>query len=108
MQAQERALPGNNRITTEGDTRTLLVDGKFDFKLNRVFREMYEQAPDHIRCFVIDLSRTHYMDSSALGMLLLLREHVHEDRSRVRIVRCNPEIRKILEIANFDKLFEIS
>jgi anti-anti-sigma factor len=108
MKAQENIMPGSNRVSTEGDTRTFHIDGKFDFKLNRAFREMYQQAPDDVRCFVIDLSRTHYMDSSALGMLLLLREHVHEDRSRVRIVRCNHEIRKILEIANFDKLFEIS
>jgi anti-anti-sigma factor len=108
MQVQDKAIPGIHNVVTEGDIRTLRIDGKFDFKLNRAFREMYQQAPDNIRCFVIDLSRTHYMDSSALGMLLLLREHVHEDRSRVRIVRCNPEIRKILEIANFDKLFEIS
>jgi anti-anti-sigma factor len=47
------------------------------------------------------------MDSSALGMLLLLREHVDGVRERVRIINCNTEIRKILEIANFDKLFDI-
>jgi anti-anti-sigma factor len=108
MQAENKVMSGSHDVVTEGTTRTLSIGGKFDFKLNRAFREMYEEAPAEIQCYVIDLSRTHYMDSSALGMLLLLREHVNEDRSRVRIVCCNPEIRKILEIANFDKLFEIS
>ena len=101
-------MPVNHQATTQGDTRTLRIDGRFDFNMHRTFRELYEQAPPEIARYVIDLARTDYMDSSALGMLLLLREHVRGDRGRVRITNCNPEIRKILEIANFDKLFEIS
>lgn len=98
----------NNPIETQGNTRMLRIDGKFDFNLHRCFRELYESAPAEISNFVINLSSTRYMDSSALGMLLLLREHVGNDSQRVRIVNCNPEIRKIFEIANFDKLFDIS
>lgn len=98
----------NHQATTQGDTRTLRIDEKFDFNMHRTFRELYETAPPEIAHYVIDLARTDYMDSSALGMLLLLREHVQGGRGRVRIVNCNSEIRKILEIANFDKLFEIS
>lgn len=95
-------------IHANGDTRTLRIDGRFDFSMHKTFRGLYEGAPAEIARYVIDLARTDYMDSSALGMLLLLREHVQGDRDRVRIVNCNPEIRKILEIANFDKLFEIA
>lgn len=97
-----------NHVVSQGDTRIMRIAGKFDFKLHRSFRELYEGAPPEISSYVIDLSRTDYMDSSALGMLLLLREHVSGDRMRVRIVNCNLEIRKILEIANFDKLFDIA
>lgn len=100
-------MPGNNQVMTHGDTRTLRIDGRFDFNMHRSFRELYECAPPEIAHYVIDLSKTDYMDSSALGMLLLLREHVQGERGRVRIVNGNHEIRKILEIANFDKLFEI-
>lgn len=96
-----------NLVNSEGNTRVMRIDGKFDFKMHRRFRELYEQAPPEITRYVIDLARTEYMDSSALGMLLLLREHVAGDRLRVQIVNCRPEIRKILEIANFDKLFDI-
>lgn len=100
-------MAAHHQATTQGETRTLRIDGKFDFSMHRTFRELYEGAPPGVSHYVIDLVRTDYMDSSALGMLLLLREHVQGDRGRVRIVNCNPEIRKILEIANFDKLFEI-
>ncbi len=101
-------MSGTDEMVVEGNTRTLHIDGKFDFKLHRRFRELYEKAPPEVNTYVIDLSRTDYMDSSALGMLLLLREHVQDDRDRVQVINCNPEIRKILEIANFDKLFDIS
>jgi anti-anti-sigma factor len=58
--------------------------------------------------YVIDLQHTDYMDSSALGMLLVLREHAGSGSASVAITRCKPEVRKILQIANFERLFDIS
>ena len=49
-----------------------------------------------------------YLDSSALGMLLLLREHVGGDDSDIRVVNSSPDVRKILGVSNFDKLFDIN
>ena len=51
---------------------------------------------------------TTYMDSSALGMLLLLRDHAGGDTAEVQVVNSNSDVRKILGISNFDKLFDIS
>jgi len=48
------------------------------------------------------------MDSSALGMLLLLRDHAGGDDAEVRVTNSNSDVRKILAISNFDKLFDIS
>jgi anti-anti-sigma factor len=45
------------------------------------------------------------MDSSALGMLLQLREHAGGSNQSVLIRNCNPEIAEILRISNFNKLF---
>jgi anti-anti-sigma regulatory factor len=41
-------------------------------------------------------------------MLLLLRDHAGGDDSDVRVVNSNSDVRKILAISNFDKLFDIS
>ncbi len=41
-------------------------------------------------------------------MLMMLRDHVGGDEADVRVVNTNPDVRKILAIANFDKLFDIS
>ncbi|NQD58876.1 STAS domain-containing protein, partial [Pseudomonas sp. CM25] len=61
--------------------------------------------PDSV---VVDLSDATYIDSSALGMLLMLRDHVGGDDSDVRVVHTNSDVRKILAISNFEKLFDIS
>jgi anti-anti-sigma factor len=56
---------------------------------------------------VIDLGDVDSMDSSALGMLLLLREHAGGDRSEIRIVNANTALRGTLRVAGFDKLFTL-
>ncbi len=96
-------------VTKSDDGRTLeiTVSGSFQFSLHREFRDAYNHytVPDsQIR---VNLAQTEYMDSAALGMILLLNEHAKQHRAS--IVLCKPPgvIRRILEIASFDKLFRI-
>ena len=69
---------------------------------------VYEQTQRPNAIYIVDLGRTEYLDSSALGMLLLLREHTGGDQAQLRIVHCSPEIRKLLTLANFHQLFSVS
>ena len=55
-----------------------------------------------------DLTEFDYIDSSALGMLLVLREHSGGEMARIEITHCRPEVHKILLSAHFDRLFSIS
>jgi anti-anti-sigma regulatory factor len=48
------------------------------------------------------------MDSSALGMLLLLRDYAGGDNAKVVLQNCGPEIKNIFEISNFEKLLTIT
>ncbi len=89
------------------DELTIHVEGRFDFSLHQSFRQSYEQVEAVPRAYTVDLGKATYMDSSALGMLLLLREHGGGDNANVRLVNCSPEVRKILTISNFEQLFEI-
>lgn len=83
---------------------TIYVDGRFDFNCHQQFRRAYEGFPG-MREYVVDLSATEYLDSSALGMLLVLREQA--GRAKLRIVNCKPAVRRILDIANFKTLFAL-
>ena len=88
------------------DYTEIRVAGRFDFTMHREFRNAYHDT-DPASNFVVDLRQTAYLDSSALGMLLLLREYVGGDGSRIRIENCNADVRNILHIANFQRLFKI-
>ncbi|MER2102541.1 MAG: STAS domain-containing protein, partial [Pseudomonas atacamensis] len=64
--------------------------------------------PHKPESIVVDLKEATYLDSSALGMLLLLRDHAGGDESDIRVVNSSSDVKKILAISNFDKLFDIS
>ena len=100
-------MPVTSQKSSDGNTITIKTESKFDYSSHTEFRACYSDSNNSATHYVIDMRNTDYMDSSALGMLLLLREHVGDDRSKVTITNCNEEIKNILEISNFNKLFEI-
>lgn len=95
-----------SQVADDGNQLTIKIHGRFDFNLHKPFREAYKGLSG-VNEYVIDLSTAEYLDSSALGMLLLLREHAGEGTA-IRVVGCNDEIRKIFTISNFDRLFSLS
>ncbi|MFY0665870.1 MAG: STAS domain-containing protein [Natronospirillum sp.] len=86
---------------------TIQVTGRFDFSSHQEFRKLYESAPADVKQYVIDMTDATYLDSSALGMLLLLRDHAGGDNANIRIVNSNPDVKKILTISNFGQLFTL-
>ena len=90
-----------------GDTVVIRVSGRFDFGVHQEFVGSYKDLPKGEKHFVVDLSGTEYMDSSAMGMLLQLRGHARPD-SVVELKNGNEGIKEILRIANFDKLFAVA
>ncbi|WP_433736630.1 STAS domain-containing protein [Pseudomonas putida] len=92
-------------VSLDGQKLTISVKGRFDFAKHQEFRESYEGRD--LSEVVIDLKEATYLDSSALGMLLL-RDHAGGDDADIRVVNSSCDVRKILAISNFDKLFEIS
>jgi anti-anti-sigma factor len=86
---------------------TIKVKGRFDFSAHQEFRDAYEKVDSQPATYVVDMAETTYLDSSALGMLLLLRDHAGGDSAKIRISSCNSDVKKILTISNFEQLFEI-
>lgn len=93
--------------STDDKSLTLAVSGNFTFALHREFRDAYTPFTSPGGELRVNLAATTYMDSSALGMLMLLQEHAKKYQQQVLIESPQPAIRKVLEIASFDKLFRI-
>lgn len=84
--------------------------GRFDFNTHREFRAAYEplinDAETH--AVVVDFSGVDYLDSSALGMLLMLRDKLSGAGKEVVLTGVRGNVKQVLDIANFGKLFPIS
>jgi len=87
----------------DGKNITIKVDGRFDFSVHKDFRNAYKDYAGNLG-YRVNLGGTEYLDSSALGMLLLLKKHAE---TNVVIEKPNEEVKRVLTIANFDKVFNI-
>lgn len=90
----------------DGSTIKINITDRFDFNIHKDLRNAYKDRPADIK-YVVDLKGASYMDSSALGMLLQLREHAGGSNGAVTISNADPNIKEILRIANFDKLMTV-
>ncbi|HEB99902.1 MAG TPA: anti-sigma factor antagonist [Thiotrichales bacterium] len=97
----------SSRLSNDGKEVVIDVSGRFDFSLQKEFRDAYRDYDGGLS-YRVDLSNAEYMDSSALGMLLLLRKHAGDVSQRVRLTGANGTVKKILEVANFDKMFALA
>ena len=91
----------------DDDVLSIRITGRFDFSVHNEFRQATQLVSSAINKIIVDLSATDYLDSSALGMLLVLRDRVSGNKGAVNIVGAKTEVKKILAIANFDKLFSL-
>lgn len=92
------------QVTDNHDVVTIQLTGRFDFRVIKDFQELLSREP---RTWVVDLSAVDYVDSSALGMLLLLRDRVRGDAQRVQLRGVHGQPREVLVMAKFDRMFKL-
>lgn len=75
--------------------------------------EALRQAVDHqlesneVIDLVLNLESVPFVDSQALEYLLDLQDRLAERLGQVRLVKCDENVRKILEITRLDSVFEL-
>ena len=96
-------------VEVAGQTGRLLLSGQFDFSAHRDFRSACDEvlANASVREVLVDFQQVDYLDSSALGMLLLLKEKAAASGKELALVNCRDTVRQVLEIACFGKIFTI-
>ena len=97
-------------IVNEAGKATIKLAGRFDFNTHREFRGAYEPlvGDPAVRAVVVDFAGVDYLDSSALGMLLMLRDKLGGANKEVTLTGIRGNVKQVLDIANFGKLFQIS
>jgi anti-sigma B factor antagonist len=60
------------------------------------------------RRFVIDFTKTGYIDSSGLGVLVSLSKKVREQGGELRLAGLNEDLQTLFELTKLDTLFAIA
>jgi anti-anti-sigma factor len=96
-------------MRADGKRAVVRLSGRFEFSAHREFRETIDAAlrNDDIEEVVIDLAEVAYIDSSALGMLLMLREKANGARKKLALASPRGVVKQALDIAHFEKLFPV-
>jgi len=94
---------------SENEKKMIVVLGdRFDFSCHGEFRDTYRSADPSQLEITIDFKNTEYIDSAALGMLLVLRERAGGDQAKITLKSCRSSVQQIMDITRFDKLFKFS
>jgi anti-anti-sigma factor len=88
---------------------TLSLQGRFDFSQYSVFKEQQQKVLGEpgLKAVVLDLRGLDYLDSAALGIMLVLLDRAGEINAPVTIRNAQGVVREILDVAHFDRMFTI-
>ena len=95
--------------TSHASTTSIVMNGRFDFSKHRAFRDACEDAlaSANVKVVHVDLREVSYLDSAALGMLLLLRDKAKTAQKTVSIATKPGTVRDTLRVAHFQDLFAL-
>lgn len=96
-------------ISTEAqkDNTVIHVDGDLDVYTAPRLKESLELAMADSDSLILDLSGVHFIDSTALGVLVGALQQSQADGGVFRLVVEDPFLLKIFRITGFDGMFSI-
>ena len=95
--------------TESSNAAVVKLSGRFTFDNHKEFRSAFsQQLAGKSNQINIDFGSVEYIDSAALGMLLLARERAGEQGKTVTLTNCQGPVKAVLDIANFQRLFSIT
>ncbi|NOT07496.1 MAG: STAS domain-containing protein [Gemmatimonadales bacterium] len=97
------------RTTNAAGVAIVGIDGQLIVGNRQELKALVQDGLDRgERKFLIDCSKTGYIDSSGLGALVSLSKKVREANGELRIAGLNEDLRALFELTKLDTLFFIS
>jgi len=83
------------------------VEGDLDVYTAPRLKEVLAEAGASGKHLVLDLTEVHFIDSTALGVLVGALQHSQSSDGELRLVMDDPYLLKIFRITGFDGVFSI-
>ncbi len=91
-----------------GTATVLGIGGRFDFSARREFKEaMDRQQQAGCRHVILNLEKVSFVDSSALGLLVVAHQNLKLKEGRISLVNPQSYVRQILDLANVPRMIPV-
>ena len=86
----------------------LSLDGRFDFGTRKTFKETIDRLQGGgCRHVVLNLEKVSFVDSSALGLLVIAHQNLKLKHARLSLVNPQVYVKQVLDLANVPKMIPI-
>jgi len=92
--------------TVDGNT-ILYLEGRFDFGARKIFKEAVDGVSVEGSSVVLDLEKVTFVDSSALGLLVICHQNLKNKHVSFFLVNPQTYVKQVLELANIGKMIPI-
>jgi anti-anti-sigma factor len=82
----------------------LHLDGRFDFGARKTFKEAIDSAVETGNPVVLDLGKVTFVDSSALGLLVISHQNLKNKKISFYLVNPQTYVKQVLDLANIGKM----
>lgn len=96
------------KVETENGI-TVLLEGKFTYADREQFHEVVFLFPnENVTNIIIDFEHLEYIDSTGIGMLLVMHENAVKRGIHLKAINVSGHIKPIFEQSALGKLFDVS
>lgn len=96
------------RLETVGTTLVAKLDGEIDQSNATEIREKIDReiSLNNMKNLVLDFDKVTFMDSSGIGMLIGRVKLIKARGGKILIIRTQPQVDKIIELAGLKKIMD--
>jgi len=96
-------------IKKQGEVVVVDVDGQLIVgNRSELKQKVFDELERGERKVLIDFSRTGYIDSSGLGVLVSISKKMRELGGELRLANLNDDLKTLFELTKLDTLFQIA
>ena len=97
------------KVVAKDDATLIEVGGQLIVGNRQLLKEqVLDQLERGDRKFILDFSKTDYIDSSGLGVLVTLSKKIREQGGQLSLVGLSEDLRTLFELTKLDTLFIFS
>ena len=97
------------KVVAKDDVTLIEIGGQLIVGNRQLLKEqVLDQLERGDRKFIVDFSKTDYIDSSGLGVLVTLSKKIREQGGQLSLVSLSEDLRTLFELTKLDTLFIFS